>query len=218
MNAQLCVEKEDKLSRFIEDEVYFSNLNYLTIRKTMANLIIGEALEPWAIQTVPCKEKTQMFWACFGFGKRTDLVIMDGNPKSPQSRVTAHCYIQVLEEYLPTILEHDSVFMHDNASIHSAHIVRDWFIEQGIFLMRWPPYSPDLNPIENLWAILKAEIIRAHPELVLMGDNQAAMDFLIECAKEAWEVRGEQLLNKLAEGMQKRVDAVLKAKGWYIGY
>jgi hypothetical protein len=51
-----------------------------------------------------------------------------------------------------------------------------------------------------------------------MGDSQAAMDFLIECAKEAWEVLSEQLLNMLAEGMQKRVDAVLKAKGWYTGY
>jgi len=34
---------------------------------------------------------------------------------------------------------------------------------------------------------LKDEIIRAHPELVTMGDSGSAMDYLIKCAKEAWE-------------------------------
>jgi hypothetical protein len=61
MNAQLCVEKEGKLSGFTESEVRFSNLNYLTIQRVIANLIIGEALELWAIQEVLCKGKTQMF-------------------------------------------------------------------------------------------------------------------------------------------------------------
>jgi transposase len=53
--------------------------------------------------------------------------------------------------------------------------------------MDWPPYSPDLNPIENLWKMLKAEIDRAHPELKAMGNSQAFMDYIIECAHEAWE-------------------------------
>ena len=84
--------------------------------------------------------------------------------------------------------------------------------------MVWPPYSPDLNPIENLWKILKAEIDRAHPELKGMGNSQAVMDFMIECAQEAWETLAPALLNKLAEGMQKRVDAVKAANGWYTKY
>jgi len=50
--------------------------------------------------------------------------------------------------------------------------------------MDWPPYSPDLNPIENLWKMLKAEIYRAHPELKGMGNSEATMNFMIECAQE----------------------------------
>jgi hypothetical protein len=66
--------------------------------------------------------------------------------------------------------------------------------------------------------MLKAEIDRAHPELKGMGNSQAIMDFMIECAQEAWETLALELLNKLAEGMQKRVDAVKAINGWYIKY
>ena len=41
-----------------------------------------------------------------------------------------------------------------------------------------------------------------------MGNSEATMNFMIECAEEAWETLGAVLLNKLAEGVQKRVDAV----------
>jgi hypothetical protein len=84
--------------------------------------------------------------------------------------------------------------------------------------MDWPPYSPDLNPIENLWKILKAEIDRVHPELKGMGNSNATMDFMIECTQEAWNTLEGELLNKLAEGMQKRVDAVKASNGWYTKY
>jgi transposase len=143
---------------------------------------------------------------------------MDGDPDSPRRGVTTKRYIETLEEYLPTILEHNSIYMHDNASIHSAYIVQDWLRDEAIEIMDWPPYSPDLNPIENLWKQLKDEIIRAHPELITMGNSDQAMGYLIDCAKEAWEALKEDMLNKLAEGMQKRVDAVKAANGWYTKY
>jgi transposase len=51
----------------------------------------------------------------------------------------------------------------------------------GIEVIAWPLYSPDLNPIKNLWKMLKAEIDRAYPELKGMGNSNAVIDFIIRC-------------------------------------
>ena len=52
-----------------------------------------------------------------------------------------------------------------------------------------------------------------HPELIHMKVNMTTKEHLIECAQEAWEVLEEELCNKLALGMQKRVGAVKAAGG-----
>jgi hypothetical protein len=45
--------------------------------------------------------------------------------------------------------------MQDNALIHKAVIIRDFLEGNSIPKLEWPPYSPDLNPIEIVWAWLK---------------------------------------------------------------
>ncbi len=52
---------------------------------------------------------------------------MNSDPDAPNRKVTAQVYLHVLDEYLPTILDHDSIFMQDGAGIHCAHIIRNFF-------------------------------------------------------------------------------------------
>ena len=66
--------------------------------------------------------------------------------------------------------------------------------------------------------MLKAEIDKAHLKLKGISNSQAIIDFIIQCAQEAWETLAPQLLNKLAKGMQKRIDAVKAANGQYTKY
>ena len=42
------------------------------------------------------------------------------------------------------------VLMQDNASAHTAKATQIELEKRGIFTVRWPPYSPDLNPIETV--------------------------------------------------------------------
>jgi hypothetical protein len=93
-----------------------------------------------------------------------------------------------------------------------------WFQDIGVELSDHPPFSPDLNPIENFWKLLKAKIIELYPELVTMKDNDQKNKLLIRAVQETWEALPEEALNKLAETIQHRVTAIKEARGWYTKY
>ena len=69
--------------------------------------------------------------------------MMEGGQNAKRGGVTAKVYLEVLPEYLLTILEHDSIFMQDNAPIHKAHKVTEFFEEMGIEVM--VESTPTLN-------------------------------------------------------------------------
>ena len=49
-------------------------------------------------------------------------------------------------------------FLQDNARYHDAPINREWFHNRGISVLDFPAYSPDLNPIQYLWAVIAREV------------------------------------------------------------
>jgi transposase len=49
----------------------------------------------------------------------------------------------------------DIVMQEDNASWHKAKLVTSYLDRQKVKRLRWPPQSPDLSPIENLWKQIK---------------------------------------------------------------
>ncbi|KAF2136084.1 uncharacterized protein K452DRAFT_210298, partial [Aplosporella prunicola CBS 121167] len=57
----------------------------------------------------------------------------------------------------------DMQFVHNNSSIHTAKRVKAWLADRGISRFELPPYSPDLNPQENLWFSLKAKLNKMRP-------------------------------------------------------
>ena len=50
------------------------------------------------------------------------------------------------------------VLMEDGAPVHRSKICEEWRQQRLFEKLNWPANSPDLNPIENLWMILKDAI------------------------------------------------------------
>lgn len=84
--------------------------------------------------------------------------------------------------------------------------------------MEWPPHSPDLNPIENLWALLKAEIYKLRPDLIDIRNNERTKAILIDTAQIAWVQLSLEHLKHLSETMPHRVQAIIDSEGWYTPY
>lgn len=171
------------------------------------------------IHATPCgKGIKQMFWAAFGEQMRTGLVPLNGDLESKRGGVTGAIINILYQSFLPDLLQPGDVFMHNNAPVHTAGAVQATLDELGVEMMTWPPHSPDLNPIENLWALMKQKIYQLYPELEHAPNTAASKEPLIEIAKEAWYMLEDRFLVRLSETMPNRVKAVIEADGWYTKY
>ena len=132
---------------------------------------------------------------------------------------SAKSYLKVLDDNLLSCYEPGLIFMQDNAPIHTAHKVRQWFDENGIIVMEWPPYSPDLNPIEHLWFLLKEKVYKINPDIEnVRGGDDAVRKALFEALFKAWESLEDDYLHDLVWSMEKRVKAIIRSEGWYTKY
>ena len=120
--------------------------------------------------------------------------------------------MQVLEDHM---LEHFEIhqyqfFMHDGAPCHTAGVVRDFLEDHHVPLLDWPCNSPDLNPIENCWAIMKEKVSR--------GDI-SSVPSLMKQIREVWcKEMDVAYFQGLSDSMPVRLRAVIKAKGQMTKY
>ena len=159
-----------------------------------------------------------MLWAVFKWNQRTGLVPLDGDPLVARGGVSSWVIENLYRSFLPTIVDDGDTFMYDGVGPHRGLVVLQVLRELRIRVMVWLPYSPDLNPIENLWAIMKRAIYKNHPELEYAPDTEETLIALVTAAQEAWHDINQEVLSRLALIMPRRVKAVIKAKGWYTKY
>jgi len=76
----------------------------------------------------------------------------------------AGVFNQWLEQCLLPELPPGHTIILDNASFHKSPLTRQLIESAGCNLLFLPPYSPDFNPIENWWAVLKSKIRTILPD------------------------------------------------------
>ena len=116
----------------------------------------------------------------------------------------------LVRQLLPNMSNY--IFQQDGAPAHHAKVTQEWcklnlqsFWQKGI----WPGNSSDLNPIENLWAILKSRV-----DEMEMCTN---IEMLEKTVKLAWSEISPEILDNLISSMPKRIQKCLELSGDYIG-
>ena len=151
-----------------------------------------------------------MVWGCIGWEGTGDLVYIEGKMNADQ-------YVDIMENGLLSSVEKlgmdldGIIFQQDNNPKHTSKKAKQWFEEHRIQLLDWPAQSPDLNPIEHLWKLLKRKIYDY--------DNSAeGVNESWDRAAKAWlEITPEEVQN-LIESMPRRITAVINAKGGHTKY
>jgi hypothetical protein len=81
-------------SRYIVGGVIYPSSYTHCALANCALTLLGEALEIWAIQTKAPKGKTQMFWAAFGFGCKSDLIVIEGDEDAKRGALLLKCILK----------------------------------------------------------------------------------------------------------------------------
>ncbi|EIE80726.1 hypothetical protein RO3G_05431 [Rhizopus delemar RA 99-880] len=133
-------------------------------------------------------------------------------------RMNSEGYLEVLKDDLLKTMESyglDSskvVFQQDNDPKHTSKIVKEWINQQPFEALEWPPQSPDLNPIEHMWAHLKRELFHSYEA------PPTSMHELWERIGQTWYAISKEECQKYIESMPKRCAAVIKTKGRWTKY
>lgn len=178
-----------------------------------------EALRPDLVNlTTHGRDISLMVYATIWIGGRSDLVVMERDPDAPRGGYSTNSYIKALEQGLLPFYEPGFIYQQDNAPIHRSAATEYWFETHGIWVMEWPPHSPDLNPIEPVWSLLKRELFRRYPNLA--NGRRRNVDWIDFKAAliDSWNHLDQDTIDRLIVSVPRRIKAVLEARGWYTKY
>ena len=97
----------------------------------------------------------------------------------------------------------------DNDPKHTSRVAKEFLSREVPEVIDWPSNSPDANPVENLWSIIKRRVEKRRP---------ANLEELNNFLHEEWNNIDTSLLSCLINSMKTRCLALIESKGERINY
>lgn len=146
-----------------------------------------------------------MVWGCITAKGPACFDVLRGN-------INAQRYVGILCNTLIPYLESVPLaslqglrFQQDNAPPHRALITRQFLESEAVDVPEWPPLSPDLNPIEDVWALMKKEVRMNRPRTLAQLEDEI---------RAAWRrIVTPDLCKRLYRSMPNRMKTVLSRRG-----
>ena len=187
------------------DEKKFELIN--TKRRKRVYKIRGEGCIPQTTHPTVKHSKSIMVWGCVsGSGV--------GNLQEISTRMTGPIYVNILSDNLIQSAQNlgiadNFIFQQDNDPKHTSTVAKEWFADNNIETIEWPPQSPDLSYIENLWDFVDRNV---------HSKRFNSIKELRSSIFETWKNVPQELIDKYIKGIPRRLQAVIQANGGNTDY
>ena len=146
-------------------------------------------------------------WGCICAEGLGHAELFAGSLDSTRHRdILRHNLIPTFKQFYP---DGPWFFQQDNVRFHTTPETITYLHEKGVTLIEWPPWSPDLNPIENLWNGLKARVYSRFPQ---------TMEEMETIIREEWAELDLKFISRICRSMPRRLQLLLDNNGHKISY
>ncbi|CAK9819131.1 Transposable element Tc3 transposase [Anthophora quadrimaculata] len=144
-----------------------------------------------------------MIWGAISSKGVVDLKVLKG-------RQNSKTYLEILKmakiRIFDVVRDNQWIFQQDNAAIHTAKLVKNWFEEQGITCLEWPALSPDVNIIENVWGYLSRNVY-------INNTQFSSREELINAIKKEWNNIPLSYIETLYKSLPNRIFQIINNNG-----
>jgi transposase len=120
-------------------------------------------------------------------------------------------FVDILQRHLLPHFQFNSILEMDNAPCHRSRIVTEWLAQNDIDILPWPPQSPDLCPLENIWGIMKRRL----DDKILLNRSR---ETITNAFTDIWNNLSLQEIRKCISSMPKRCKLVIDSHGHPVKY
>ena len=148
-------------------------------------------------------------WGCFSASDFGKLVCFQQNLNAEFMVTVYKRGLLPSVEYLFGDNSEGWILQEDNDLKHRSKLVNHWKEKNDIEVLPWPSMSPDQNPIENVWRLMKINIAKKKIRTLTRLKVQLATE---------WNRLPDDLAANLVHSMRRRVEALIEAEGDYTMY
>ena len=178
--------------------------------RILVKRIRGESENPKYINFAIQQEKYRVnVWCCVTYDHKPILYLAGDNFDSKK-------YIEIIDDVIKNRFENftdNLIFQQDNASIHTSNEVIKYFNQTGLSVLLWPPCSPDINIVEQVWSTIQKKLDR-----FLIKNKIKNRDHLFEIIKNLADQITINEVNRLFNSLPNRIKCVLANSGGFTRY